>query len=62
MRHLKTLLANDRGATAVEYGVIAMLIAVACAGIMLSLGEEVETTYNTVSSEYAGANTAAGGE
>lgn len=55
----KTLLADETGATAIEYGVLAMLIGVGLAGIMLSLGDEVETTYNTVSSEYTSANTAA---
>ena len=47
---------DQAGTTAVEYGVIAMLIAVAVAGTMLALGNEVETQYNTVSTEYAAAN------
>ena len=56
-----TLIADETGATAIEYGLLAMLIGVALAGVMLSLGDEVETQYNTVSSEYTAANTAANG-
>ena len=56
-----TLIADETGATAIEYGLLAMLIGVALAGVMLSLGDEVETQYNTVSSEYIAANSAANG-
>ncbi|WP_340587943.1 Flp family type IVb pilin [Erythrobacter alti] len=54
------LLADQQGATAVEYGLLAMLIAVALAGTMLSLGNEVETQYDTISTEYSEANQPAG--
>ncbi|QZH74981.1 MAG: Flp family type IVb pilin [Erythrobacter sp.] len=47
------LATDDRGATAMEYGLLAMLIGVALAGIMFSLGEGVETQYDTVNTEYA---------
>ncbi|MDE1468321.1 Flp family type IVb pilin [Aurantiacibacter sp. D1-12] len=57
----KKLSQNEIGGTAIEYGVVAMLIGVALAGVMLSLGDEVETQYNTIESEYADANKDAGG-
>ena len=54
------LITDESGATAVEYGVLAMLIAVAVAGAMLSLGNEVETQYDTISTEYSDANNPVG--
>lgn len=56
----RRLIADQTGATAVEYGILAMLIAVALAGTMLSLGNEVETQYETVSTEYKAANNPTG--
>lgn len=57
----KNLSHDETGGTAIEYGVIAMLIAVALAGVMLSLGNEVETQYNTIESEYSDANNSSSG-
>jgi len=54
------LLDDQNGATAVEYGILAMLIAVALAGTMLSLGNEVDTQYDTISTEYSEANNPSG--
>ncbi|GEM_PF-5062725 len=54
--HFCRLASDENGATAVEYGILAMLIAVALAGTMLSLGNEVETQYDTISTEYSEAN------
>ena len=39
---------NRRGATAIEYGLIAALIAVAAITAMSTLGEKVASTFNTV--------------
>ena len=44
------LLANERGATAIEYGLIAALIAVAAIGAMTSIGTKMNTTYTNVAS------------
>ncbi|WP_271078085.1 Flp family type IVb pilin [Aurantiacibacter sp. MUD61] len=55
-KFIQRLSKADDGATAVEYGLVAMLIAVAAAGVMLSLGNEVETQYNTIETEYEAAN------
>ncbi len=42
------LIKNDKGATAIEYGLIAALIAVAAIGAMTSLGGALSTTFNGV--------------
>lgn len=49
MRHLILLKRNQRGATAIEYGLIAALIAVAAIGAMSSLGKNVSNTFTNVS-------------
>jgi pilus assembly protein Flp/PilA len=46
----RKLMKSERGATAIEYGLIAALIAVAAITAMTSLGEKVGTTFNNVSS------------
>ena len=43
------LIKNDKGATAIEYGLIAALIAVAAIGAMQSIGTKLSTTFNNVS-------------
>ena len=43
-----TFWSNNRGATAIEYGLIAALIAVAAIGAMSSLGSKLNTTFNGV--------------
>ena len=48
MKSLRTLFANVRGATAIEYGLIAALIAVAAIGAMQSLGDKIGTSFNSV--------------
>jgi pilus assembly protein Flp/PilA len=48
--HLLTLLRNTRGATAIEYGLIAALIAVAAISAMQGLGNNMKRTFNNVSS------------
>ena len=43
------LIKNDEGATAIEYGLIAALIAVAAISAMTSIGTKLGTTFNNVS-------------
>ena len=50
---------NEDGATAIEYGLIAALIAVAAITAMQGLGNELGTTFNTTSSALQGANSKA---
>ena len=42
---------NSEGATAIEYGLIAALIAVAAIAAMESIGTKLGTTFNNVSNE-----------
>ena len=49
MRKLVNLLRDDRGATAIEYGLIAALIAVAAITAMTTLGNQLTTTFTNVS-------------
>jgi pilus assembly protein Flp/PilA len=44
------LLKNSKGATAIEYGLIAALIAVAAIGAMQGIGGKLNSTFNNVSS------------
>ena len=57
MRFFKTMLRDEAGATAIEYGLIAALIAVAAITAMGSLGTELDSTFNAVSGEMATART-----
>ena len=43
------LLKNEKGATAIEYGLIAALIAVAAIAAMTNIGSKLGTTFNNVS-------------
>ncbi len=49
MRNFMKLLKDTKGATAIEYGLIAALIAVAAISAMSTLGGKVSTTFNNVS-------------
>jgi pilus assembly protein Flp/PilA len=48
MKTIRKFLKNDKGATAIEYGLIAALIAVAAIGAMSSLGKQLGNTFNKV--------------
>jgi len=47
----KSFLSNESGATAIEYGLIAALIAVAAIAAMSSLGNNLGNTFNNVSNK-----------
>ena len=44
---------NESGATAIEYGLIAALVAVAIIGAVTTLGENTSSTFNSVSDQMA---------
>ncbi|TMJ13717.1 MAG: Flp family type IVb pilin [Alphaproteobacteria bacterium] len=48
MRSIIKLLRDPKGATAIEYGLIAALIAVAAIGAFATLGNTISTTFNNV--------------
>lgn len=49
MRFFKKLAGEERGATAIEYGLIAALIAVAAIGAMSAVGGKLTNTFSNVS-------------
>ena len=49
MQRIRKLIRNSKGATAIEYGLIAALIAVAAITAMTSLGNQLQKTFNNVS-------------
>jgi len=49
MNFINKLARDEQGATAIEYGLIAALIAVAAITAMQSLGNSLNTTFSTVS-------------
>ncbi|WEK46833.1 MAG: Flp family type IVb pilin [Candidatus Andeanibacterium colombiense] len=57
MKFINKLLRDEAGATAIEYGLIAALIAVAAITAMQSLGNQLNTTFNTVSTKLSENNT-----
>ena len=50
MTFFRKMIKNSKGATAIEYGLIAALIAVAAISAMSQLGTKISTTFNNVSS------------
>lgn len=45
------LIKSDKGATAIEYGLIAALIAVAAIAAMGNIGNQLGSTFNNVATE-----------
>ena len=48
MQQFRAFLKNNKGATAIEYGLIAALIAVAAIGGMTTLGSKISTQFTNV--------------
>lgn len=51
MNMIKKLIRNSKGATAIEYGLIAALIAVAAITALTSVGSKLGNTFNNVSNK-----------
>jgi pilus assembly protein Flp/PilA len=45
---IKALWKNESGATAIEYGLIAALIAIAAVSALTNVGSHLSTTFNTI--------------
>jgi pilus assembly protein Flp/PilA len=56
-RLLKNLNADQAGATAIEYGLIAALLGVALVTAMQGLGTSIGNTFNTVNNKMVNVNT-----
>ncbi|MBB5714802.1 Flp family type IVb pilin [Sphingomonas aerophila] len=50
MQKIRNFLKNSKGATAIEYGLIAALIAVAAIAAMKGIGTQLTTTFSNISS------------
>ena len=50
MSFIRKLVGNNKGATAIEYGLIAALIAVAAIAAMQGIGSSLNSTFTNVSS------------
>jgi len=55
MRFLKKLAASRKGATAIEYGLIAALVAVVTIAGLTTLGTNLNTKYNNIASSVSSA-------
>ncbi|PZU61161.1 MAG: Flp family type IVb pilin [Sphingobium sp.] len=51
MKTIRKFMKNEKGATAIEYGLIAALIAVAAIGAMTTLGKNLNSTFGNVSAQ-----------
>ncbi|MFE8584027.1 Flp family type IVb pilin [Sphingomonas sp. NCPPB 2930] len=49
MKTIRKMMKDSKGATAIEYGLIAALIAVAAIGAMNTLGNSLKNTFTNVS-------------
>ena len=56
MKFLAKLRRNEEGATAIEYGLIAALIAVAAIAAMQGMGSQLKSTFEKTSSNMASVN------
>lgn len=56
MKFFRKLFKNDKGATAIEYGLIAALIAVAAIGALTTIGTNLTSTFNTVGNKLGNSN------
>jgi pilus assembly protein Flp/PilA len=48
MRNIVRFMKNEKGATAIEYGLIASLIAVAIVGVLVTLGPALSGVFSQV--------------
>ncbi|MGN6375083.1 MAG: Flp family type IVb pilin [Sphingomonas sp.] len=56
MQKIRNFLRNNKAATAIEYGLIAALIAVAAIAAMQGLGGALRTTFNSATNSMTSAN------
>lgn len=54
---LRSILRDESGATAIEYGLIAALVSVAAIGALTAMGNSLETIFTSVSTTLASAVT-----
>lgn len=59
MKLIRTLVQDESGATAIEYGLLAALIAIAAIASLQAVGNQLSTTFNKVNTTLSGGNAAA---
>lgn len=52
--HLKALARDNKGATAIEYGMIAALIAAVIIGLISTIGGNLQTAFQTIATTLGG--------
>src|SRR3546814_16228568 len=57
MSFIRKMFKNEKGATAIEYGLIAALIAVAAIAALGAVGDELNTTFEAVNTALVNATT-----
>ena len=57
MQTIRKFIKNSKGATAIEYGLIAALIAVAAIGAMKGMGTQLSKTFGNVQSQLSSSAT-----
>jgi pilus assembly protein Flp/PilA len=62
MKLIRKMFKNEKGATAIEYGLIAALIAVAAISAMSSLSGSIQNTFNGAGNAMQGASAPAATE
>lgn len=60
MKFFNKLISDEQGATAIEYGLIAALIAVAAMTALGTIGTQLNTAFTSVGTKLTSANTANG--
>ena len=55
MQTIRKMIRDKKGATAIEYGLIAALVSVAIAGASMFLGGGISNTFNYVATQITGA-------
>ena len=55
MSSFRRFVKDDSGATAIEYGLIAALVSVACIIVLGTLGDNLNLTFSTVATELGNA-------
>lgn len=53
---IKQFIQDEQGATAIEYGLIAALIAVVIIAMVRAVGQTLNGTFETINTELTGAN------
>ncbi len=56
VKHIQAFMKEEEGATALEYGLLAALIAAVIIGAVQTLGNVVSTTFNTIAANMTAAS------